>query len=122
MRNYFCGWYLRYQSDQQTLAVIPSVHRTKESKYCAIQLITDSQSFHVPFLYSEFQKQGKQICIAGNRFGKEGITLGIQTPELRANGSVRFGSSHQSGTTSWGRSDMFPSCSAGIVFLACGTR
>ena len=91
MRNYFCGWYFRCQSDLKTLAVIPSVHRTKESKYCAIQLITDSQSFHVPFPYSEFQKLGNQICIAGNRFGKEGITPDIQTPELRANGSVRFG-------------------------------
>lgn len=91
MRNYFCGWYFRCQSDQQTLAVIPSVHRTKESKYCAIQLITDSQSFHVPFPYSDFQKQGNQICIAGNRFGKEGITLDIQTTELHTNGSVQFG-------------------------------
>lgn len=91
MLNYFCGWYFRCQSDWQTLAVIPSVHRTKESKFCAIQLITDTQSFHVPFPYSDFQKQGNQISIAGNRFGKEGIMLDIQTPELRANGSVRFG-------------------------------
>lgn len=91
MCNYFCGWYFRCQSDQQTLAVIPSVHRTKESKFCTIQLITDTQSFQVPFPYSDFQKQGNQICIAGNRFGNEGITLDIQTPELRANGSVRFG-------------------------------
>ena len=58
MRNYFCGWYFRCQSEQQTLAVIPSVHRTKESKYCTIQLITDTQSFHVPFPYSDFKKQG----------------------------------------------------------------
>ena len=91
MRSYFCGWYFRCQSDRQTLAVIPSIHKTRESKYCAIQLITDTQSFHVPFPYSVFQKQDKQICIAGNRFGKEGITLDIQTPELRANGSVSFG-------------------------------
>lgn len=91
MRSYFCGWYFRCQSDRQTLAVIPSIHKTRESKYCAIQLITDTQSFHVKFPYSVFQKQDKHICIAGNRFGKEGITLDIQTPELRANGSVRFG-------------------------------
>ena len=91
MLNYFCGWYFRCQSDWQTLAVIPSVHRTKESKFCAIQLITDTQSFHVPFPYSDFQKQGNQISIAGNRFGKEGITLDIQTTELHTNGSVRFG-------------------------------
>ena len=91
MLNYFCGWYFRCQSDWQTLAVIPSVHRTKKSKFCAIQLITDTLSFHVPFPYSDFQKQDKQICIAGNRFGKKVLTLNIQTPELRANGSVRFG-------------------------------
>lgn len=49
MRNYFCGWYFRCQSDRQTLALIPSVHRTGKSSFCAIQLITDTQSFHVPF-------------------------------------------------------------------------
>lgn len=36
MLNYFCGWYFRCQSDWQTLAVIPSVHRTKKSKFCAM--------------------------------------------------------------------------------------
>lgn len=91
MRNYFCGWYFRCQSEQQALAVIPSVHRTEESTFCVIQLITETQSFQVPFPYSDFQKQDNQICIAGNRFGKEGIMLDIQTPELRASGSVRFG-------------------------------
>lgn len=91
MRNYFCGWYFRCQSDQQTLAVIPSVHQTKESKNCAIQLITQTQSFHVPFPDSDFQKQGNQINIAGNRFGKEGIVLDIHTPGLLATGFVRFG-------------------------------
>lgn len=69
MRNYFCGWYFRCQSERQTLAVIPSVHRTEESTFCVIQLITDTQSFQVPFPYSGFQKQHSQICIAGNRFG-----------------------------------------------------
>lgn len=91
MRSYFCGWYFRCQSDQQTLAVIPSVHRTKESKYCTIQLITDTQSFQVPFPYSDFQKQDNQISIGRNRFGKDGITLDIRAPDLHATGSVRFG-------------------------------
>lgn len=91
MLNYFCGWYFRCQSDWQTLAVIPSAHRTEKSKFCAIQLITDTQSFHIPFPYSDFQKQDNQISIAGNRFGMEGITLDIQTTELHTNGSVQFG-------------------------------
>lgn len=91
MRNFFCGWYFRCQSDQQTLAVIPSIHRTDESKFCAIQLITDTQSFHIQFPFSAFQKQGNQISIAGNRFGEEGITLDIYAPDLHTTGSVRFG-------------------------------
>lgn len=91
MRNYFCGWYFRCQSDQQTLALIPSVHRTKGCQSCAIQLITDTQSFHVPFSCTEFQKHDNQIILAGNRFGKMGITLDIHTPALHAFGSVLFG-------------------------------
>lgn len=91
MRNYFCGWYFRCQSDQQTLALIPSVHRTKGCQSCAIQLITDTQSFHVPFSCTEFQKHDNQIILAGNHFGKKGITLDIHTPALHAFGSVLFG-------------------------------
>ncbi len=92
MRSYFCGWYFRCQTGQQTLAIIPSVHKTKKSNFCAIQLITDTESFQVEFPFSAFQKHDDQITIAENRFGKEGIHLDIQTPSLRANGSMRFGS------------------------------
>ena len=49
MHNYFCGWYYRCQSEQQTLAVIPSVHRTRESKFCTIQMITDKEPRPVSF-------------------------------------------------------------------------
>lgn len=91
MRSYFCGWYFRCQSGQQTLAIIPSVHKTENSNFCAIQLITDTESFHVEFPFSAFQKHDNQITIVENRFGKDGIHLDIQTPSLRANGSMRFG-------------------------------
>ena len=91
MHSYFCGWYFRCQSDQQTLAVIPSVHKPKPSKYCTLQLITDTQAFHVPFPFSAFQKKDGQITLGGNRFGKDGVCLGIHTPDLHVTGSVRFG-------------------------------
>ena len=42
--SYFCGWYFRCQSNKQTLAIIPSVHKTKDSAFCTIQVITDSIS------------------------------------------------------------------------------
>ena len=91
MRSYFCGWYFRCQSSHQTLAIIPSVHKTRYSKFCAIQLITDTESFQVEFPFSAFQKYGDQITIEENRFGKEVIHLDIKMPNLRANGTLRFG-------------------------------
>lgn len=91
MSRYFCGWYFRCQSGQQTLAIIPSVHKTKNSNFCAIQLITDTESCHVEFPFSVLQKHDDQITIAENRFGKDGIHMDIQAPGLRANGTLRFG-------------------------------
>lgn len=90
MRNYFCGWYFRCQSNNQTFAIIPSIHKTKGYQFCTIQFITDSQAFQSHFPYSDFQKGDNQITIAGNRFGKDGISINIETPELQVLGKVRF--------------------------------
>ena len=91
MNNYFCGWYYRCQSDKQTLAIIPSLHKTKDCDFCAIQLITDSRSFHVPFPYWDFQKNGRQVQIGSNSFGDERLHLDIHRPDLHAIGELRFG-------------------------------
>lgn len=91
MRNYFCGWYYRCQSDQHTLAVIPSIHRTEDSDFCTIQLITDTGAFYVQFPNSDFQKDGTRICIGKNRFDEDGIHLDIQTSDFHAAGHLRFG-------------------------------
>ena len=92
MREYFCGWYYRCQSENQTLAIIPSVHKTKDRAFCTVQLITDTHTFHTQFHYDDFQKRGQQICIANNRFDATGISLDTHTSQLDATGSVRFGS------------------------------
>ena len=89
--SYFCGWYYRCQSDTQTLAIIPSVHKTKDGDHCAIQLIMDAEAFHVPFPYRDFRKDRSQIEIGSNRFEDAGIHLDIHTPELHAIGDLRFG-------------------------------
>lgn len=91
MGAYFCGWYYRCQSTSQTLAVIPSVHKTGEDSFCTIQLITDTSTFHTQFPYDDFIKDGNAIRIGNNRFGKSGVSLDIHTPGLCAEGAVRFG-------------------------------
>ena len=91
MHSYFYGWYYRCQSDTQTLAIIPSVHKTKDGDHSAIQLIMDAEAFHVPFPYRDFRKDRSQIEIGSNRFEDAGIHLDIHTPELHAIGDLRFG-------------------------------
>lgn len=93
MRDYFCGWYFKCQSDTQTLAVIPAVHKSKEGKSCSVQLITDKGAWNVCFPYADFHKpkNGFHIQVAKNYFGKDGIKLCLNTPDCSAVGSVRFG-------------------------------
>ena len=91
MRKYFCGWYYRCQSADHTLAIIPSVHKTKDSSFCTIQLITDTHAFHAQFPHDAFQEDDNQIRIGNNRFGMSGISLDIHTPEFYVAGYVRFG-------------------------------
>ena len=69
MREYFCGWYYRCQSVHQTLAIIPSVHKTKHSDFCTIQFITDTDVFQTHFPYDDFQEGANIIRIGNNCFG-----------------------------------------------------
>lgn len=47
MYNSFYGWYLKCQSDTQTLAVIPAIHKTGNKRTCSIQVITDNDAWTV---------------------------------------------------------------------------
>lgn len=90
MHSCFCGWYYRCQSDNQTLAIIPSIHQTGEGSFCTIQLVTDTNAYHAQFPYDGFKKNGEEIRIGNNRFGKVGIMLDIHAPGFHVTGSVRF--------------------------------
>lgn len=93
MRDYFCGWYLKCQSDTQTLAVIPAIHISNKTKSSSIQLITEEGAWNIEFPYHDFhkQKQNFHIQAAGNYFGQYGIKLCLHTSDYSATGSVRFG-------------------------------
>lgn len=67
MNDYFCGWYYKCQSEKDTLAVIPALHRTGGKTTCSIQLITEAASWSVPFPGSAFREDGGQVAIGENR-------------------------------------------------------
>lgn len=87
----FFGWYMKCQSDTQTFAVIPAVHHGKQCADCSIQIITQDGAWTVTFPIHVFQKTKGKIFIGENQFGKEGIRLSVNTPELCVKGKLKFG-------------------------------
>lgn len=91
MYHSFYGWYLKCQSDIQTLAVIPAVHNTRNKRTCSIQVITDNDAWTVTFTADSFRRTRRDIFIGENRFGEKGIHLAIRTPRLTIKGKLDFG-------------------------------
>lgn len=91
MAGFFDGWYLKCQSENQTLAIIPAVHRSGKKRTCSIQIITDDNAWTIPFPAGAYHRTGSNMVIGRNRFGKRGIRLAIHTPELSINGKLIFG-------------------------------
>lgn len=91
MSGTFYGWYMKCQSDTQTLAVIPAVHECKGERTCSIQIITEDDARNVVFRPEEFRRLGKSIRIGQNRFGQSGLRLRIRKPGLTVDGELEFG-------------------------------
>ena len=92
MYGSFYGWYLKCQSDTQTLAVIPAVHNAGGKRTCSIQIITDHEAWTVAFTADSFRRTRRNIFIGENRFGEKGIKLAIHTSQLAIEGKLNFGS------------------------------
>ena len=91
MDGSFYGWYLKCQSDTQTLAVIPAVHQVRRKRTCSIQVITNNNVWTVDFPGNQFHRKGRSITIGNSVFGEKGIRLAAHTQELSAEGYLHFG-------------------------------
>lgn len=91
MYNSFYGWYLKCQSDTQTLAVIPAIHNTGKKRTCSIQVITDKDAWTVMFPMDVFKRTKRNIVIGENRFSEKGMRLAIHTPQITVSGKLDFG-------------------------------
>lgn len=91
MYHSFYGWYLKCQSDIQTLAVIPAVHNTGNKRTCSIQVITEDDAWTVMFQADAFKRTKRNIFIGENRFSENGIHLAISTPQVTVRGELDFG-------------------------------
>lgn len=71
MRGSFYGWYLKCQSDTQTLVVISAVHKAGRIQTCSIQILTDSDirtaTFNVDINGQEYSFQNALGYWEGDR-------------------------------------------------------
>ncbi len=92
MKNYFCGWYLKFQNEENTVALIPAYHISNGEKSCSIQVITDDGAWNVPFCMEQYRQGREGVQIADTIFTRHGVALNLHGPGLDAVGKLSFGS------------------------------
>ena len=93
MGDYFCGWYFKCQSAQQTLALIPAEHSHRGQRSYSLQLIAPSGSWNVPLdcERAEVRRDRPHAVLGESVFSPQGVRLAVRTPQLQAEGALRFG-------------------------------
>lgn len=93
MNNGFCGWYFRCQGGGHTLAMIPAVHTADGVRTGSVQLITETDSWSVPFAADECCVRSDAPCavLGENLFSPHGVWLNLHTDRLWARGQLFFG-------------------------------
>lgn len=93
-KNYFEGWYLKQQTNNYTIAFIPSFHISKNGKKSAcLQVITKEGSYHFSFPENKFKAYTDYFCIkiGSNLFTKEGILINLTSKDICIKGTLYFG-------------------------------
>lgn len=91
--NYFKGWYFKCTSETDTIAFIPAYHRCHNKTKVSLQIITNEQTYSLPYHFQQFNYQHKKfvITLGRNIFSYKGITLRIHRKDLHIHGNLRFG-------------------------------
>lgn len=94
MHNFFEGWYMKCQSDTQTLAVIPALHQNGEKYSCSIQVITEEDSWTSLFPIWMFERletgKEKAMIVGDSVFSSNGMKLSLHTSDLQLEGQIEY--------------------------------
>ena len=93
MREGFCGWYFKCQSEDESIALIPAVHTTGGQRTCSIQILSahGSLAAALPGEHCHIWRDRPCAVLGGSLFSESGIRLDLHTDTVRAAGSLRFG-------------------------------
>lgn len=104
MQDYFYGWYLKCQSNTQTLAIIPAVHQSNGKRSCSIQIITSADMASANFpawtywqssaggnIFKPLKKsRGEIIVIGENIFCEKGVKISVHKKNMQVEGELFF--------------------------------
>lgn len=96
-REYFEGLYLKHQNLSQTLALIPSLHRSKNGGVSgSLQVITENNSWqsHFDNIKLDMQNNSFELIIGKNCFTDRGCSLSVCENGLSLTGHLRYGLLH----------------------------
>lgn len=92
MKKYFYGHYFKLQSNNSTIAFIPSYSRVGNKYVASIQIITNDCAYVIDYDYKDYKRgKGFEVSIGNNHFTKEGIILDIDKDNVKLKGEIKFG-------------------------------
>ena len=91
MTGYFEGWYLKQQSKDGALALIPAVHTARDGKRSAsLQIVHPSGSYSIPCERFAYSRARRTFQLDGSVFTPEGCMLRVHTREVVLTGRVDY--------------------------------
>ena len=85
MKPTFEGWYYKQQANGRTMALIPG--RSREGAF--IFVITDNNSFAVPFDISEYRKD-QTLQIGDSEFSNSGVKMNFKRNDISVYGELKY--------------------------------
>jgi len=86
MKQYFEGWYLKHQNKGKTMALIPG----KSMEEAFVHVVTDEEAYFITYPLADYQK-GEVLTIGENTFSESGVSLNMDRPDLRLEGTIKYG-------------------------------
>lgn len=120
--SYFEGWYFKLQGPEESVAFIPSFHRSETGDtFAMVQMITEtfSHAFYFPSSMFMAKRDELFIQVGANIFSKDGISLSLCDSQYAVYGNVRFSGFTQLSGDIMGPFKHFPfmQCSHGVISM-----
>ena len=92
--SFFEGWYLKHQSPDGVLALIPAYHIDRQGNPSAsLQIVTNTESWVIRFSAGQFRAASSlfYVNLGTSTFSEQGIHLDIAAKEVTLTGHLSYG-------------------------------